>query len=154
MSPFPDDVAFCEYASYLAYVTSAAAGDGFTLWSIAEMRRQGRLLVDNKFQATSTSSDSLLSASDLAKVVNYLTESELNEIFAITSIGSERLEAFMASLDSSDWEPLLDAARRAAVSGGSICVLPFTQIDSPEFYLADAKRPNEMGEVPVKVFIE
>jgi len=112
------------------------------------------LLVDNKFQATSTSSDSLLSASDLAKVVNYLTESELNEIFAITSIGSERLEAFMASLDSSDWEPLLDAARRAAVSGGSICVLPFTQIDSPEFYLADAKRPNEMGEVPVKVFIE
>jgi hypothetical protein len=154
MSPFPDKVAFCTYNAFLTCVTDARPGDIFTLWSIAEMRRRGFLLVDNRYRGNELAGDSLLSLDDLERVCGYLTEGNMNEVLAITSVGGRELEIFWTDLDSSDMEPCLDAARRAAVPGGRICVLPFTKIDGPDFHLADAMRPNEKGEVPLKRAIE
>jgi hypothetical protein len=43
----------------------------------------------------------------------------------------------------------VDAARGAAVPGGAIIVLPFTQLDNIADHFLSAKRPNERGEVPL-----
>jgi hypothetical protein len=124
-------------------------GDLFILWLIPELRRKGLLLVDSQFADGVGAGDSLLSPGDLDHVRGYLSGAELNEVLSISSAGGGELETIWTDLEGSGWDPFLDAARRAAVPGGSLCVLPVTKIDSPEFYLVKAKRPNPQGQVPL-----
>lgn len=141
-----EPIAFDNFDAMKSLITASRPGDLFILWSIAELRRKGRLLADCRRQQLETSNDSLLSTADLARIRTYLVESNLNEILCIVSGENSQLKVFWSDLDSSDWEPFLDACRHAAVPGGALCVLPFTKLDSPEFYLVNAKRPNENGE--------
>ncbi|MGA7343645.1 MAG: hypothetical protein WBE72_12940 [Terracidiphilus sp.] len=148
LSPFPEAVVFRSFDVFLSCVMSSLPGFTFTLWSISEMRRRGLLLIDNQYEDAKTSGDSLLSLADIERLRSYLTDKSLNEIFAIVSTGGEELEVFWTDLDEEVLAALFNAARRAVAPGGRICAFPFTQVDSPEFYLVDAKRPNEKGEVP------
>ena len=144
-----DSVAFSTYDAFHSHVMDSRPGDHFILWSVAEIRRRGLLLVDNHYQDAATSGGSLLSQCDLDRVRAYLAEGKYYEVLLIASAGDTELKAVLTDFEGSEEDLFLDPARRAAVPGGAICVLPFTKIDSQEFYLVKAKRPNEKGEVPM-----
>jgi len=144
-----DSVAFCTFDAFLSHVTASRPGDLFNLWSVAEVRRKGLLLVDSHFKDTDGAGRSLLSPGDLDRVREYLSEAESNEVLSISSAGGGELEAIWTDLEGSGWNPFLNAARHAAVPGGALCVLPLTKVDCPEFHLVKAKRPNDQGQVPL-----
>jgi hypothetical protein len=142
-------VAFRTFDAFLSQITDARPGDLFILWSVPEIRGNGLLLVDNQFQASPEANASMLTTDDLDRVREYLTEAEFNEILSISSAGNGNVEAVWTDLEGSGWDTFLDAAQRAAVPCGALCVLPLTKLDRPEFYLVKAKRPNAQGEVPL-----
>jgi hypothetical protein len=144
-----DPVAFSTYDQFLAHVTESRKGDLFLLWSVADLRRKRLLLVDRRYEDATTSGDSLLSQGDLDRVRSYLAQAESNEILSLSSAGDGKVKAIWTELESSGWEPFLEEAGRTAVPGGAMYVLPFTQVDSDEFYLVKAKRPNSEGQVPL-----
>jgi hypothetical protein len=144
-----DPVAFSTFGAFHRHVTASKPGDLFIIWSVARLRRQGLLLVDNRFEAPSEIACPLLSRSDLVNVREYLAQEEFNEIFAIKSGESGELEATMTDLAESYEDRFVNFSQKAAESGNAICVLPLTSIDHHEFYLTKAKRPNEKGEVPL-----
>jgi hypothetical protein len=145
----PDPLAFGTYDPFHTYVVNSKPGDCFILWSVAEMRKKGLLLVDTHFRDIEPMRDSLLSEEDINHVLAYLTEAEFNEILCLTSVGKGEPEVFWADFDSSRWNSFLESAQRAAVCDGSLCILPFTKIDTFEYYLVKAKRPNSEGQVPL-----
>lgn len=116
---------------------------------MADLRRGALLLADNRYVNSATSSESLLSTSDLDRVEQYLAEQNLNEVLCIWSEGDGKLKTILSDADEElrDW--LVNAARGAAVPGGGIIVLPFTRLDRTADYFVSAKRPNEKGEVPL-----
>jgi hypothetical protein len=144
-----DPVAFSTYGAFISHVTDSQPGDLFYFWSIAEIREKGLLLADRQYHYALTPGSSLLFPDDIERVRAYLAQKEFNEILAIVSTGRGELEAIWTDLDGIQEDRFLGATRRAAAPGGALFVLPFTQIDSPEFYLAKAKRPNIKGEVPL-----
>lgn len=141
-----DAVAFSRYDTFHSCVVHSRPGDLFVLWSVAEMRRRGLLLIDKRSPLALLSGNSLLAPSDLDRVRRYVAEREFNEVLSISVAEGDKLEAV---LTDRDWDKFLNAAQRAAVPNGALCALPFTQIDSPEFYLVKAKRPNGDGQVPL-----
>ncbi len=142
-----DDVAFGNYDEFLSHVMNSRPGDLFMLWSIAEMRKRRLLLVDNHFDSSVSSEGHPLSLKDIDRVREYLIQEKHNEILSIASAGERRLTAIVTDLEGMKESRFLNAAGRSAVPGGSICILPLTLIDSSEFYLAKAKRPNFEGKV-------
>jgi len=145
----PDPVAFSNYDAFLSHVIGSRPGDLFVLWSVSEMRKKGLLLVDNRYDDATSARGSLLSQGDIECVRVYLAEEKLNEVIVVVSEGDGHPEVFWADFESSMWEPFLEAAKRAAVPGGAIRVLPLTKTDNAEHYLAKAKRPNSEGKVLV-----
>ena len=107
------------------------------------------MLADNRYVNTPTSGESLLSTSDLDRVEQYLAEQKHNEVLCIWSDGVGELKAILSDADEELRGRLMNAARSAAVPGGAIIVLPFTQLDNAADYFVSAKRPNEKGEVPL-----
>ena len=145
----PGPVAFRTYDAFHSHVTNSRTGDGFILWSLADMRKKGLLLVDNHCDEAALTRGSLLSREDLDRVRAYLAEGELHEIFSVASADGKELVAICTDLNGSNWDQFIDSSKRAAVPGGAIWVLPLTNIDVPEHYLVKAKRPNPKGEVPL-----
>jgi len=70
-----------------------------------------------------------------------------NEFFAVgLPDGETRLHVLYSDIDWFD--ELVELIQTCRSPGGEWYVLPVTNIDAQEFYLVDAKRPNEKGEVP------
>jgi hypothetical protein len=143
-----DNVAFSRYDEFLSHVTDSRPGDLFILWSIAEMRKRGLLLVDKHFSSPKAESGPFLSNDELDRIRVYLLEEKHNEVLGVGSSGSEKLTAVVTDLDGTEESRFVGVVRRAAVSDGSLCILPLTRIDNPEFHLAKGKRPNAHGNVP------
>jgi hypothetical protein len=144
-----DAVAFGKYPAYLKYVHAATPGDLFVLWSVPEIRRRNLLLVDARYGDVEPRSTSLLSPDSLRDVREYLAEETGREVLAVAASGTADLTGVLTDLDGSEWDRFLGLVQQTSVSGGELCVLPFTSVDRPEFYLLKAKRPNEKGEVPL-----
>jgi hypothetical protein len=142
-------IAFATFEKYLAYVDQARPGDLFTLWSVAELRKRSRLLVDAHYETAEEGVSSLLSTTDLDRVQAYLSIGVSYEILAVASLRATSLHAVWTDLGGSEWENFLNLARQAYDARGALCVLPLTTIDQPEMYLLKGKRPNEKGEVPL-----
>ena len=145
----PDPVAFSTYNAFHSHVTESRTGDCFVLWSLADMRKKGLLLVDSYCDEAALMRSSLLSREDLDHVRGYLAEGELHEIFSVASADGKELVANWTDLSGSNWDRFIDSSKRTAVPGGAICVLPLTKIDVPELYLVKARRPNLKGKVPL-----
>lgn len=144
-----DSIAFSTFDAFHSHITSSKPGDLFIMWSVAELRKRGLLLVDNGFNPRLEAGLSLLSQGDLIGVRGYLAQKELNEIFSIRSRGGGELEATMTDLEGTYEDRFLTFTQEIAEDGDAICIFPLTSIDHPEFYLVKAKRPNENGEVPL-----
>lgn len=144
-----ESIAFSRYDDFLAQVTGSRPGDWFILWSVAELRSRTLLLADNRYMNTATSGESLLSTSDLDRVEKYLAEQKLNEMLCIWNDGAGGLKTIWSGADEGLRGRLVNAGRGAAVPGGAIIVLPFTDLDKTADYFVSAKRPNEKGEVPL-----
>jgi hypothetical protein len=147
-----DPVAFRSYETYLKHLEHARPGDLFILWSVPEIRRRQLLLVDARNESEERAASPLLSEPSLRCVREYLagvSKGVANEVLAVASCRDGVLEAVITDLDGSGWDRFLELSRDASISGGVLCVLPFTTIDQPEFYLLEAKLPNEKGEVPL-----
>jgi hypothetical protein len=144
-----DSVAFSRYGDFLVQVTASRPGDWFILWWVAELRRRGLLLADNRYVNTATSGESLLSTTDLDRVEQYLAEQKLNEALCIWSDGVGELKTILSDADEELRGWLVDAARGAAVPGGALIVLPFTLLHKTKDYFVSAKCPNDEGEVPL-----
>lgn len=144
-----DAVAFSTFSAFHSHVVGSKPGDLFVLWSIARMRNEKLILVDNRFDSASDVEHSVLSQDDLERVRGYLAKAEFNEILMIKPGKSGELEAILTDLAGSFEDSFLSPAQDGATLGDAVCVLPFTLIDRPELYLAKAKRPNAKGEVPL-----
>ena len=143
-----DSVAFSNYDALLSHVTESRPGDLFYFWSIAQLRNKGLLLVDRQFHGSMKDEHSLLSQDDLERVRGFLAQGEFKEILSVSSSSDGHPLAILTDLEGSGWNQFLESGESANVTGGAIYVMPFTQVDSPDFYLARAKRPNALGEVP------
>jgi hypothetical protein len=145
-----DALAFRTYDSFLSRVTNARPGDLFTLWSVADLIRKGLVLVDQRYLDDRAAVGCRLPPEGLDDIRRYLAEERWNEVLLIASAGGDELKTIWTDLDGTYENRFLETVREAEVPGGSICVLPITQIDSAEFWLVKAKRPNENGEVPLR----
>lgn len=144
-----DTVAFSDYDDFISYVEGSRPGDLFVLWSVAELRRKEQILVDCECSVQDMLDASLIQSAILDQIRPYLAAGTLNEVLVLVVVSSGDKAVLCLDLDGLSEKRFLSAIDQVARLGGSICVLPLSQIDSSTYYLFKGKRPNSKGEVPI-----
>ena len=142
----PEPRGFVDLDSYIHAVEKSRQGDWFVLWSIPNLAEQDALLI--RTHGIPVTEDDLQNASE------WLTKGSKREFLAVgTSAHGASLEARWGDYDSFD--ELNDLAQKC-LDGGEFAVLPLTDLLygsdmkwSPRFHLINAKRPNDLGQVPL-----
>lgn len=141
----PEPCAFADLDSYLRRVEGSRPGDRLTLWSVAALGEQGRLLIHKR--------GNRVQPDELLKSKEWLGAVPGREFLAA---GAERGGPAEAQWGDLDWFERIEDLAKYAVTG-EFAVLPLTDLqdeDDPSGWisaavLAVAKRPNERGEVPI-----
>ena len=142
----PEPRGFVDLDSYIHAVEKSRQGDWFVLWSIPNLAEQDALLIRTHGIP--------VTEADLQNASEWLTKGSKREFLAVgTSAHGASLEARWGDYDSFD--ELNDLAQKC-LDGGEFAVLPLTDLLygsdmkwSPRFHLINAKRPNDLGQVPL-----
>jgi hypothetical protein len=130
--------------SYLRAVQQSRPGDWFALWSVDDLAKQDALLI-RKTAAP-------ICEAELRAIDDWLNEDQMREFIAVgRSDSAGPPEVRWGDFDSMD--QIRELAERCAASG-EFAVLPLTNLVGraqwqPRLHLANAKRPNDKGEVPL-----
>ena len=143
-----DNIVFSSYEQCLEYTTRARAGDLFILWSIAELRKRGKLLIDNPTMRHSTLVPPRTLKASVAGIKRYLARDVLNEVFIVKMSTSGALEAIQRELVGFTED--IQRAKTVEMFAAELqYVFALKEVDSPGCYLAKAKRPDKYGKVPM-----
>jgi hypothetical protein len=145
-----DALAFRTYDSFLFTRHKLQAGRPLHPLVGSGLNPKGARSCDQRYLDDRAAVGCRLPPEGLDCIRRYLAADRWNEVLLIASAGGDELKTIWTDLDGTYENRFLETIREAEVPGGSICVLPITQIDSAEFWLVKAKRPNENGEVPLR----
>jgi hypothetical protein len=137
----------CAYADldhYLRSLDEGVAGDDYTLWSVEELHREGRLLLRKKAE--------VVSQAELEQIQSWLNGDWRNEFVAAGREHSgAAAEAVWGDYDS--YDRLEELANRCLPQGELAVMSLNDHLEGerwvPTHHLTYAFRPNDRGEVPV-----
>jgi hypothetical protein len=132
------------YENFNSHITHAKAGDWLTLWSIKDLIEKKIPILKGSFEKLDMSSK--LVGEQLSKMKKFLSV-KFNEVLFVVIPQHGQAVADLNDIDG--WEGFIEMASK--FSGRAVNLYAFDErfLREPVHIIADAKVPNESGEVPL-----